>query len=76
MFEAYARNKYTGHRRHPVDAEQRLAVDSSGTSTTTTCDPAAAISATKKACEPVHVQYSYDDRSIALVNDTQTGLTG
>jgi exo-1,4-beta-D-glucosaminidase len=25
---------------------------------------------TKKACEPVHVQYSYDDRSVAVVNDT------
>jgi exo-1,4-beta-D-glucosaminidase len=31
---------------------------------------------TKKACEPIHVQYSYDDRSIALVNDTQTPLSG
>jgi len=24
---------------------------------------------TKKACEPLHVQYSYDDRSIVVVND-------
>ena len=23
---------------------------------------------TKKACEPLHIQYSYDDRSIAVVN--------
>ncbi|MGE5813732.1 MAG: glycoside hydrolase family 2 protein, partial [Acidobacteriota bacterium] len=32
----------------------------------------------KTACEPLHVQYSYDDRSIAIVNDTlesKTGLT-
>lgn len=26
---------------------------------------------TKKACEPVHVQYSYDDRSIVAVNNTR-----
>jgi exo-1,4-beta-D-glucosaminidase len=31
---------------------------------------------TKKACEPIHVQYSYDDRSIALVNDTQQAARG
>lgn len=32
----------------------------------------------KAACEPLHVQFSYDDRSIAVVNDTlqpRTGLT-
>ena len=26
---------------------------------------------TKRACEPVHVQYSYDDRSVVAVNDTR-----
>ena len=26
---------------------------------------------TKKACEPLHVQYSYDDRSVVVVNDLQ-----
>jgi len=31
---------------------------------------------TKAACEPLHVQYSYDDRSIALVNDTQAPFSG
>ncbi len=31
---------------------------------------------TKKACEPVHVQYRYDDGAIAVVNDTQESLTG
>ena len=25
---------------------------------------------TKKACEPLHIQYSYDDRSIVVVNST------
>ena len=27
---------------------------------------------TKKACEPLHIQYSYDDRSIVVVNSTYT----
>jgi exo-1,4-beta-D-glucosaminidase len=31
---------------------------------------------TKKACEPVHVQYSYDDRSIVVVNDTPQPVKG
>jgi exo-1,4-beta-D-glucosaminidase len=29
---------------------------------------------TKKACEPVHVQYSYDDRSVVVVNGTYRPL--
>ena len=28
----------------------------------------------KKACEPIHVQYSYDDRSVAVVNDLPQGF--
>jgi exo-1,4-beta-D-glucosaminidase len=31
---------------------------------------------TKKACEPLHVQYSYDDGSVAVVNDRHEGVTG
>jgi len=29
---------------------------------------------TKKACEPVHIQYSYDDRSIVVVNSTYSDI--
>ncbi len=32
--------------------------------------PAGGYFGTKKACEPVHVQYSYDDRSVVIVNTT------
>ena len=32
--------------------------------------------ATKKACEPVHIQYSYDDRSIVVVNSTYQPVEG
>jgi exo-1,4-beta-D-glucosaminidase len=30
----------------------------------------------KKACEPLHVQYAYDDRSVAVVNGTLQAHTG
>ena len=32
--------------------------------------------ATKKACEPLHIQYSYDDRSIVVVNSTYQPVEG
>jgi exo-1,4-beta-D-glucosaminidase len=31
--------------------------------------------ATKKACEPLHIQYAYDDRSIHVVNSTYTPVS-
>jgi exo-1,4-beta-D-glucosaminidase len=36
--------------------------------------PAGGYFGTKKACEPVHVQYSYDDNSVAVVNSTYETL--
>lgn len=67
MFEAYARNKYdsTGVIQwmmnnawpsliwHLYDYYLR---------------PAGGYYGTKKACEPLHIQYSYDDRSVVVVN--------
>ncbi|HWG22290.1 MAG TPA: hypothetical protein VG225_17325 [Terracidiphilus sp.] len=32
--------------------------------------------ATKKACEPLHIQYSYDDRSVVVVNSTYAPVSG
>ncbi len=32
--------------------------------------------AVKKACEPLHIQYSYDDRSIVVVNSTYRPVAG
>src|SRR3954451_6678603 len=32
--------------------------------------------ATRKACEPLHIQYSYDDRSILIVNSTYQPVDG
>jgi exo-1,4-beta-D-glucosaminidase len=39
-------------------------------------DAGAGYFATKKACEPVHIQYSYDDRSIVVVNSTYGRVAG
>jgi exo-1,4-beta-D-glucosaminidase len=38
--------------------------------------PAGGYFGTKKACEPVHVQYSYDDNSVAVINGTYETLKG
>jgi exo-1,4-beta-D-glucosaminidase len=38
--------------------------------------PAGGYFGTKKACEPVHAQYSYDDRSVVVVNTTDRFLRG
>ncbi|PYR75004.1 MAG: glycosyl hydrolase family 2 [Acidobacteria bacterium] len=70
MFEGYARNKYTSTGViqwmlnnawpsiiwHLYDYYMR---------------PGGGYFGTKSACEPLHIQYSYDDRSVVVVNDTQ-----
>lgn len=75
MFEAYARNKYdsTGVIQwmmnnawpsmiwHLYDYYLR---------------PGGGYFGTKKACEPLHIQYSYDDRSIAVVNGLYQDFKG
>ena len=73
MFEAYSRNKYTSSTGviqwmlnnawpsliwHLYDFYQQ---------------PAGGYFGTKKACEPLHVQYSYDDRSVVVVNSRYQG---
>jgi len=37
--------------------------------------PGAAYFATQRACEPLHVLYSYDDQSIAVVNETREAFS-
>jgi exo-1,4-beta-D-glucosaminidase len=39
-------------------------------------DAGAGYFGTKKACEPVHIQYSYDDRAIVVVNSTYERVAG
>jgi exo-1,4-beta-D-glucosaminidase len=69
MFEAYARNKYTStgviqwmlNNAWPsmIWHLYDYYLDAGG-----------GYYGTKKACEPVHVQYSYDDHSVVVVNST------
>lgn len=69
MFEAYARNKYTS-----TGVIQWMLNNAWPSMIWHLYDyflqPAGGYFGTKKANEPVHVQYSYDDRSVAIVNGT------
>jgi exo-1,4-beta-D-glucosaminidase len=69
MFEAYSRNKYrsTGIIQWTLNNAWPSLIwhlyDYY-------LQPAGGYFGAKKACEPIHVQYSYDDRSVAVVNST------
>jgi exo-1,4-beta-D-glucosaminidase len=75
MFEAYAKNKYfsTGVIQWMLNNAWPSMIwhlyDYY-------LDADAGYFATKKACEPVHIQYSYDDRSIVVVNSTYKPVEG
>jgi exo-1,4-beta-D-glucosaminidase len=76
MFESYSRNKYTASTGviqwmlnnawpsmiwHLYDYY---------------LDAGAGYFATKKACEPLHIQYSYDDHTVVVVNSTYKAAPG
>jgi exo-1,4-beta-D-glucosaminidase len=67
MFEAYARNKYTS-----TGVIQWMLQNAWPSLIWHLYDyylqPAGGYFGTKKACEPLHVQYSYDDRSVVIVS--------
>jgi exo-1,4-beta-D-glucosaminidase len=73
MFEAYGRNKYTA-----TGVIQWMLNNSWPSLIWHLYDyylvPAGGYFGTKKAMESVHVQYGYDDHSVAVVNDTQNAL--
>jgi exo-1,4-beta-D-glucosaminidase len=75
MFEGYARNKYTA-----TGVIQWMLNNAWPSMIWHLYDyylrPAGGYFGTKKACEPVHVQYSYDDRSVVVVNDTPQAMSG
>jgi exo-1,4-beta-D-glucosaminidase len=75
MFEAYGRNKYTA-----TGVIQWMLNNAWPSLIWHLYDyylvPAGGYFGTKKACEPVHVQYSYDDHSVAVVNSTYEALKG
>jgi len=67
MFEAYARNKYTS-----TGVIQWMMNNAWPSMIWHLYDyylrPGGGYFGTKKACEPLHIQYSYDDRSVVVVN--------
>jgi exo-1,4-beta-D-glucosaminidase len=69
MFEAYARNKYTS-----TGVIQWMLDNAWPSLIWHLYDyymvPAGGYFGTKKACEPVHAQYSYDNHSVAVINST------
>jgi exo-1,4-beta-D-glucosaminidase len=77
MFEAYSRNKYN------TTGIIQWMLNNAWPSTIWHLfdyylQPAGGYFGTKKACEPLHVQYSYDDNSVAVVNslyEKASGLT-
>jgi exo-1,4-beta-D-glucosaminidase len=75
MFEAYGRNKYTA-----TGVIQWMLNNAWPSLIWHLYDyylvPAGGYFGTKKACEPVHVQYSYDDNSVSVVNGTYEALKG
>jgi exo-1,4-beta-D-glucosaminidase len=75
MFEAYSRNKYTS------TGVIQWMLNNAWPSMIWHLydyylDADAGYFGTKKACEPVHIQYSYDDRSIVVVNSTYKRVEG
>ncbi len=75
MFEAYGRNKYTA-----TGVIQWMLNNSWPSLIWHLYDyylvPAGGYFGTKKACEPVHVQYSYDDNTVGVVNSTYESFNG
>ena len=69
MFEAYARNRYTS-----TGVVQWMLNNAWPSLIWHLYDyylvPAGGYFGTKKACEPIHIQYSYDDKSVVAVNTT------
>jgi len=75
MFEAYSRNKYTStgliqwmlNNAWPSLIWHLYDYN---------LEPAGGYFGTKKANEPLHIMYSYDDRSIAIINSTYKPVSG
>src|SRR5579884_3771284 len=75
MFEAYGANKYT------ATGVIQWMLNNAWPSTywhlyDYYLQPASGYFGTKKACEPLHVQYSYDDRSVVVVNSRREAVSG
>jgi exo-1,4-beta-D-glucosaminidase len=75
MFEAYAKNKYSStgviqwmlNNAWPAMIWHLFDYN---------LDTGGGYFGAKKACEPVHIQYTFDDRSVVAVNSTYARVTG
>ncbi len=75
MFEAYGRNKYTS-----TGVIQWMLNNAWPSMIWHLYDyylrPGGGFYGTQRACEPLHIQYSYDDQSIVVVNSLRTAFKG
>ncbi len=75
MFEAYSRNKYNS-----TGVIQWMLNNAWPSLIWHLYDyylqPAGGYFGTKKACEPLHIQYSYDDHSVVVVNSAYENVSG
>ncbi|HET6899277.1 MAG TPA: glycosyl hydrolase family 2, partial [Vicinamibacteria bacterium] len=75
MFEAFARNKYTA-----TGVIQWMLNNAWPSMIWHLYDyylrPGGGYYGTRKACEPLHVQYSYDDRSVVIVSERREAARG
>ena len=70
MYSKHTRGTYTilDRRDLAMDGEQRVAFDDLAFQPLLPAPEGGGYFGTKKACEPLHIQYSYDDRSIVVMN--------
>jgi exo-1,4-beta-D-glucosaminidase len=75
MFEAYGRNKYTS-----TGVIQWMLTNAWPSTYWHLYDyymyPGGGYFGARKACEPLHVQYSYDNRGVAVINTSQQSAAG
>jgi exo-1,4-beta-D-glucosaminidase len=72
MFEAYGRNKYKSTGITPWKYDAAWPASPTWQFVDYYLIAGGAYYGAKKACEPLHVQYSYDDRSVWVVNNHRT----
>ncbi len=76
MFEAYARNKYSSTGITPWKYDAAWPASPTWQYIDWYLMAGGAYYGAKKACEPLHVQYSYDDRSVWVVNSRSSEHKG
>jgi exo-1,4-beta-D-glucosaminidase len=76
MFEAFARNKYAATGITPWKYDAAWPASPTWQYIDWNLMAGGAYYGAKKACEPVHVQYSYDDRTVWVVNSFRSERKG